>query len=65
MEQNQTKHQGVFCMNKENAAVGQISTSLKPFYDRDGITIFCGDCLIVMPLLIGLFDAVLADLPYG
>lgn len=38
---------------------------MTPFYERDGITIYCGDCLDVMPVLDGLFDAIIADLPYG
>ncbi len=38
---------------------------MKPYYDRNGITIFCGDCLEVMPRLELEFDAVIADLPYG
>jgi len=52
-------------MKKGNVAVGQISTHLEPFYNRDGITIFCGDCLKIMPTLQGSFHAILADLPYG
>lgn len=38
---------------------------LTPYYERDGITIYCGDCLEVMPQLAGPFDAIIADLPYG
>ena len=38
---------------------------MKPYYDRGGITIYCGDCLEVMPRLDCVFDAILADLPYG
>lgn len=37
---------------------------MKPYYNRNGITIYCGDCLEVMPLL-GEFDLVLTDPPYG
>ena len=36
-----------------------------PYYERGGITIYCGDCLEVMPKLDVTFDAILADLPYG
>ena len=36
------------------------------YYDHNGITIFCGDCLEVMPDIPDrTIDAVLADLPYG
>jgi site-specific DNA-methyltransferase (adenine-specific) len=38
---------------------------LTPYYQRDGITIYLGDCLKVMPQIIGQFDAIIADLPYG
>lgn len=38
---------------------------MTPYYDRDGITIYCGDCLDVMPRLEpGSFD-LLTDPPYG
>lgn len=36
-----------------------------PYYERDGITIYCGDCLEVMPELELSFDAVITDPPYG
>lgn len=36
---------------------------MTPFYQRDGITIYCGDCLEVMPQL-GTFDAVITDPPW-
>lgn len=36
----------------------------EPYYDRDGITIYQGDCRQIMPLL-GRFDLLLADPPYG
>jgi 16S rRNA G966 N2-methylase RsmD len=35
-----------------------------PFYDRDGITIYHGDSLEILPLL-GRFDLLLTDPPYG
>lgn len=38
---------------------------MTPYYERDGITIYCGDCLEIMPQLEGPFDAIMADLPYG
>lgn len=50
---------------KEMNTVGYFSTSLTPYYSRNGITIFLGDCLEVMPRLEGVFDAIVTDLPYG
>jgi site-specific DNA-methyltransferase (adenine-specific) len=44
---------------------GKGGVQLTPYYDRDGITIYCGDCLEVMPTLEPEFDAIIADLPYG
>ncbi|MCP4540615.1 MAG: site-specific DNA-methyltransferase [Chloroflexi bacterium] len=38
---------------------------MKPYYQRDGITIYCGDCLKVMPQLEPPFAAIIADWPYG
>ena len=42
---------------------------MKPYYERDGITIYCGDTLEVMAYLYRalqmVFDAIIADLPYG
>ncbi len=41
--------------------------TMTPYYKRNGITIYCGDCLKVMPWLVGLgvvVDGVIADLPY-
>lgn len=35
-----------------------------PYYDKDGITIYCGDCRKVIPH-IGIVDAVVTDPPYG
>lgn len=35
-----------------------------PYYDRDGITIYHGDCRQILPLL-GQFDLLMADPPYG
>lgn len=38
---------------------------ITPYYNRNGITIYCGDCLEIMPLLEPPFDAIICDLPYG
>lgn len=38
---------------------------MTPYYERDGITIYCEDCLEIMPKLEIEFDAIIADLPYG
>ena len=38
---------------------------MTPYYERGGITIYCGDCLEVMPQLEPDFDAIITDLPYG
>lgn len=37
---------------------------MKPYYDRDGITIYHGDCLLVLPLL-EQADHVITDPPYS
>lgn len=37
---------------------------MEPYYDVDGITIYCGDCREVLPKL-GKFDLLLTDPPYG
>ena len=37
---------------------------MTPYYDRDGITIYCGDCRDVLPRL-GKVDFVVSDPPYG
>lgn len=37
---------------------------MKPYYERNGITIFHGNCLEIMPSLPGV-DLLLADPPYG
>lgn len=36
-----------------------------PFYERDGITIYCGETIATMTELDRPFDAIIADLPYG
>lgn len=39
---------------------------MQPYYDRDGITIYCGDCRDILPELIpASVDLVLTDPPYG
>lgn len=38
---------------------------LTPYYSRDGVTIYCGNCLEVMPQLEPPVDAIIADWPYG
>ena len=38
--------------------------SLSKFYERDGIVIYCDNCLEVMPQLEGSFDGVITDPPY-
>lgn len=38
---------------------------MKPYYDHNGITIYHGDCLEVLPMLSEPVDAVIADPPYG
>ena len=37
---------------------------MKPYYDHNGITIYHGDCLEIVPTL-GRFDLLLTDPPYG
>lgn len=37
---------------------------MTPYYERNGIAIYCGDCLEVMPGLSGI-DLVITDPPYG
>ena len=35
------------------------------FYEEPGITLYCGDCREVLPLIEGVGDAVVTDPPYG
>lgn len=37
---------------------------MKPYYEKDGITIYHGDCREILPQL-GPVDLVLTDPPYG
>ena len=39
-------------------------SNIKPYYDEDGIVIYLGDCLDILPQL-GKVDLVLTDPPYG
>lgn len=38
---------------------------MTPYYEQGGITIYCGDCLEVMPHLAPPIDAIICDPPYG
>ena len=38
---------------------------IKPYYERNGIVIYCGDCRTVLPQLNVKVDLVLTDPPYG
>lgn len=39
---------------------------IKPDYQRDGVTLYCGDCLDVLPTLDdNSIDAIITDIPYG
>lgn len=39
---------------------------MTPYYDNAGITLYCGDCLTIMPELAAQsFDATITDVPYG
>jgi site-specific DNA-methyltransferase (adenine-specific) len=44
---------------------GMGESRLGPYYQKNGITIYNGNCLEVMPKLDITFDAIIADLPYG
>lgn len=37
---------------------------MKPFYSRNGITIYCGDCLEILPNIEGDFSTMITDPPY-
>lgn len=39
--------------------------TIKPYFERDGITIYHGDCLEIMPQLDCEVDAAITDPPYG
>lgn len=53
-------YQGPECQGETEAK------EMTPYYSRDGITIFCGDCLEVMPQLEPVsFDSIITDPPYG
>ncbi len=36
-----------------------------PYYSKNGIVIYCGDCLEIMPCIDLQFDSIFSDLPYG
>jgi DNA modification methylase len=38
---------------------------IKPYYENNGITVYNGDCLEIMPRLERKFDLILTDPPYG
>ena len=40
------------------------SAELRPYYERNGITIYHGDCREILPFM-GRFDLLMADPPYG
>lgn len=37
----------------------------KPYYQDDYVTLFCGDCMDIMPEIDGTVDLVVTDPPYG
>jgi site-specific DNA-methyltransferase (adenine-specific) len=41
-----------------------VDSQLNPYYEADGLTIYCGDCMDIMPSLSGI-SAVITDPPYG
>lgn len=43
--------------------ITESATLPKPYYDRDGVTIYCGDCVDVIPHLVA--TLLLTDPPYG
>jgi DNA modification methylase len=43
---------------------GEKNVPLKPYYDQDGITLYCGDCRLVLPQLDVKVDLVLTSPPY-
>lgn len=47
----------------DSRPVSLFEVNVKPYYQRDGITIFCGDCLEIMPLL-NCVDLIATDPPY-
>jgi len=50
-------------MKAENGMTATpVQPIVSPFYDRDGITIYCGDARDILPALV--FDAILTDPPY-
>lgn len=45
-------------------SISHVEPMVKPYYDEDGITIYHGDCMEVMPGL-PVVDAIVTDPPYG
>lgn len=46
-------------------AVKYMSIKLKPYYQDDAITLYCGDAMQVLPALEVTADAIITDPPYG
>ena len=46
------------------ASAGSTAGSLRPYYEKDGIAIYNGDCREILPLLGRCADLVVADPPY-
>ena len=38
---------------------------MRPYFERDGMTIYCGDCRDVLPQLTDVADLIVTDPPYG
>lgn len=38
---------------------------MKPYYQDEYVTLYCGDCREILPSLGGQFDAIVSDPPYG
>src|SRR5690349_12184859 len=59
----------IVAVHRRRAAAGgeeRTGGVIKPYYDRDGITIYCADCRDVLPIIEpGSVDLVLTDPPYG
>jgi DNA modification methylase len=47
-----------------NGSSGLVGAGGVPYYDAEGVTIYCGDCREIVPQL-GMFDLLLTDPPYG
>ncbi len=61
-----SERQRAYRERKRNAADTAIVTLPAPYYQDDRITLYCGDCTTLLPLLsAGSVDLVLTDPPYG